>query len=484
MLRFAPTPSGLLHCGNARVALLNWLRARQTGADFLLRFDDTAVSGDNNPAAIKGDSDTAAKNDDKDDDNGARELSEAIETDLRWLGLDWDRTERQSARAQLYEDARTRLVADGRLYPCYETPDELEAMRREAKERGRAFTYDRARALDLTPADRAQFEREGRVPHWRFRLSGGEVSWADMSAGEKSFNLSSLSDPVVARADGRVLYLLASAVDDIETGVSEVVRGADHVVNTAVQIDIVRALGGEVPKFAHIPLVRTGGGEDLSKRAGASDWTLAALRGAGVEPLALACYLSRLGTGVPMEPVGGIGDLVEDFDLGLHGGGAPRLDRRALSRLSSRTLHGLEWSRAEARLRDEGISGVDEGMWRMVSGNLTVLDDIRYWVSLGAGDLSAPDVDEGGSVLARVALSTLTAMDESVWQRDSDSDGDGDGAWNAWRELLEEASGLRGRNLMVPLRLLLTGRRDGPEFGALLGYYGRSWAINRLQLIN
>ncbi|MGR4000374.1 MAG: glutamate--tRNA ligase family protein [Alphaproteobacteria bacterium] len=462
MLRFAPSPSGQLHAGNARIAVLNWLRARQTGSEFLLRFDDT------------------------DAERSTRALSDCIEFDLRWLGLDWDKLERQSERAQHYEQARARLVAGERLYRCYETPDELAAMRRSARLRGRPFVYDR-RGLELSDTEHRQLESEGRKPYWRFRLSSGTVAWEDMAAGEKSFTMELLSDPVVVRADGRPLYLLASSVDDIEMGVREIVRGEDHITNTAAQIDMIRALGGREPRFAHIPLVRAEEGEGLSKRKGDdSEWSLSALRdGRGFESLAVVAYLARVGTGVPMESVSDIRDLVEGFDLGAHGGGAPRLDRLTLARMSARALHTLNWERARARLEEEGIDGVDESLWQLVSGNLETIGEVRHWRDLATGDAPIFTLEAEEKDLARLALATLATLSEVSWSEGSEgNEGDKESdtfIFKEWRRLLEKESGKSGRALLVPFRYLLTGLNKGPELGAVIAYLGAERVASRLE---
>ena len=454
-LRFAPSPTGALHAGNARIALLNRLRATQAGARFLLRFDDT------------------------DDTRSRPEFAQAIARDLAWLGITWDAELRQSDRLDRYFEAKDKLAAAGRLYPCYETPQELEAMRRAAKLAGRAFVYDR-RALKLTEAECKTLEAEGRAPHWRFRLSGEMIAWHDLAVGEKKFSLTDLSDPVVIRADGRLLYLLASTVDDLDHGVTEILRGDDHITNTAAQIDMFRALAEvfsvqrDVPRFAHVPLVRAADGGGLSKREGESDWTLAHLRDtAGYEPEAVAGYLAQVGTGAPLEagasaPQVRLEELAQTLDLAAHGGGSPRLDPEALSRLNGRCLHVLPYDLACPRLEARGIV-LDESLWRLVSPNLERLADASHWATLFTEPATAfAELDAEEQALARAAHSVLPSdpWDETTLK--------------GWAGALTEATGKKGRGLFVPLRKILTGRADGPELAPFLALFGRTRTEARL----
>ena len=369
--------------------------ATQTGANFLLRFDDT------------------------DDTRSRSEFARAIAEDLAWLGITWDAESRQSDRLDRYFEAKDRLVAAGRLYPCYETPQELEAMRRAAKLAGRAFVYDR-RALSLTEDQRAALEAEGRVPHWRFRLSGETIAWRDLAVGEKQFALTDLSDPVVIRADGRLLYLLASTVDDLDHGVTEILRGDDHITNTAAQIDMYRALAevfavqGDVPRFAHVPLVRAGGWwRTVLSVKGESNWTLAQLRDtAGYEPEAVAGYLAQVGTGAALEagasaPQVRLEELAQTLDLAAHGGGSPRLDEEALLRLNSRCVHILPYDLASLRLEARAIA-IDESLWRLIAPNLERLADASHWATLFAEPATAfAGLDAEEQTLARAAHSAL-----------------------------------------------------------------------------
>ncbi len=438
--RFAPSPTGRLHLGNVRIALVNWLFARKAQGRFLLRHDDTDAER-----------------------SEARYIA-AVEEDLAWLGLDWDAAARQSERLDRYADAFARLREAGLVYPCFETADELAAKRREAQARGRPPVYDRA-SLRLDDAARARLEAEGRKPYWRFRLPDAEIAWTDLLRGPQRFRLTSFSDPVVFRADGRPTYTLASVVDDIALGVTHVIRGEDHVANTAVQIALIEALagGGAAPVFAHLPLLLDAEGRNLSKREGSL--SLAALRERGIEPLAIASLLARLGTADPVTPATRLDDLVAGFDLGRFGRAAPHFDPAELARLNARVLHALPFEAVAERLAELGIEGADARFWEAVRGNLGTLEDARLWWRVCRGEI-AP-VIEDAAFTARAA----ELLPDEPWD---------DGVWAAWTRALAAATGRRGRALFHPLRLALTGREDGPELKNLLPMIGRARAYARL----
>ncbi len=438
-LRFAPSPTGLLHVGNVRAALANYLMARNHGGSFLLRLDDT---------------DTA---------RNRPEHAAAIEQDLQWLGLDWDETFRQSDRLPEYEAAARRLEAAGRLYPCFESEAELQAKRDQRLRRRLPPVYDRA-MLKLTPEQRAAAEAGGKTPYWRFRLSDGATAWRDMVLGDKQVRLATLSDPVLVRADGTPLYTFTSVVDDLATGITHIVRGEDHVTNTAVQLDIWAALGGDPAAiaFAHLPLLVGDDGGKLSKRTGAL--SLRGLRQDGVEPTAVTAYLARLGTSddpVPCE----LPQLAAEFDLGRYSRSSPRFDIRQLLALNRRVLHGLAFE----AVRDRLPPGATPAFWEVVRGNLDVLVEARGWWDVVAGHI-VPPLAEGDGDFLREALATLPL---EPWTAD---------VWMHWTDALKAATGRKGRTLFHPLRLALTGEERGPEMRGLLPLMGRSRAAERLRV--
>ncbi len=441
LTRFAPSPTGYLHAGNARLALMNYLFARHHGGRFLLRIDDT------------------------DAERSRPAYEEAIRQDLHWLGIEWDDALRQSERLDRYAAAAERLKASGRLYPCFESKEELDAKRERRLRRGLPPVYDRA-MLKLTPAQRAAAEAGGKRPYWRFRLSDGTAAWDDLVMGPQDVALSSVSDPVLVRADGTPLYTLTSVVDDIETGITHVIRGADHVTNTAIQSDIFAALDAapSAIRFAHLPLLLDETGGKLSKRL--DSVSLRKLRANGIEPRALAAYLARIGTADDLAPVG-MTELIASFDLARVSRAAARFDPAQLLALNRRILRDLSFAQVSSRLPQ----GATEAFWAAVRGNIDMLAEARGWWEAVAGEIVPPVVEaEEDRDLLRTALD---ALPPEPWDAE---------VWPHWTETIKQATGRKGRALFLPLRLALTGDDHGPEMKALLPLMGRARAARRLQL--
>lgn len=439
LVRFAPSPTGLLHVGNARTALLNWLFARANGGRFVLRFDDTDTS------------------------RSREEYVTAIQNDLSWLGLAWSHTFRQSFRLARYDEALARLQQAGRVYACYETPEELDYKRWRQINQGKPPIYDRA-GLQLTAAQRQAFEAEGRRPHWRFLLTGDAVAWDDLVRGPVQMQADHMSDPIVVRADGSFLFLLPAMVDDIEVGVTHVIRGEDHVSNTAVQIQICRALGAEPPTFAHLPLMTDISGKGLSKRLGSL--TVGALAEEGVEPMAVNGYLANLGTGEPLAVLTSLDALAEDFDLTRYGRGTPKFDEAQLRTLNNRLIHESPYTAIRPQLDAMGLEHADAVFWEAVRPNLSRLSEVRYWhdVCFGAID---PVVPDPGFLDAAASL-----LPAEPWSGET---------WETWTKALKGATGRKGKELFQPLRLALTGVEHGPELKALLPLIGRPTVERRLR---
>lgn len=439
VLRFAPSPTGLLHVGNARTALYNALFARREGGRFILRYDDT---------------DTA---------RSTEEFANAIAEDVAWLGLTPDRVEHQSRRLPRYDAAVERLKAAGRLYPAYESEEELDAQRQARRRRGLPPVYDRA-ALKLTEAERAALEGEGRRPHWRFRLDGRRVEWDDMVRGRQAVDTQTLSDPVLVREDGSYLYTLTSVVDDIEMGVTHVVRGEDHVTNTGVQIEIIEALGAAPPAFGHHNLLVLPSGEGLSKRLG--HLSLRALREEGEEALAVASLAVLTGTSLPVEPVASLDELAARIDFAKISRAPARFDPDELTALTAGTLHRLPFEAVAERLAALGIGG-GAAFWLAVRGNLARLPDAARWWRVVEGPLTPPPSPEDSDFLRLAADLLPGEWGEDVYAR--------------WIAAVKPASGRSGRALFHPLRLALTGEEGGPELKALLPLIGREKAAARLR---
>ncbi|WP_448585939.1 glutamate--tRNA ligase [Thermaurantiacus sp.] len=434
--RFAPSPTGRLHVGNVRTALLNWLFARQSGGRFLLRLDDTDVT------------------------RSSEVFAASIRADLDWLGMTPDGEARQSARLARYDEALARLAASGYAYRAYETPEELDIKRRLRLARGLPPVYDRA-ALALTEADHLRLAAEGVAPHWRFRLSPDlPHAWDDLVRGPSRIDPASLSDPVIRRADGTWLYLLPSVVDDIDMGVTHVIRGEDHVTNTGVQLQMFEALGAAPPAFGHAPLLAGSDGK-LSKRLGSIG--VAEFRAAGIEPLAVKALLARLGTSQAVEPVADEAELIAGFDLSHLGRATPRFDEAELAALNAKILHQLPYAAVRDRVP------LDEAAWTAVRGNLSTLSEAAQWQAVIEGPVPVPDLPPEDRAYLAEAAGVLSALrfEPNVWR--------------ALTDRLKAHTGRRGRALFLPLRLALTGRAEGPDMAGLLPLIGQPAALARLQ---
>ena len=433
-VRFAPSPTGLLHVGNARTALLNWLFAKKLGGRFLLRIDDTDAA------------------------RSTKAFEEAIYRDLDWLGLRHDGTDRQINRLSLYSTAFYKLQAAGRIYPCYETETELERQRSLQAARKLPPIYNRA---SLDPANKAKWEAEGRKPHWRFLLSRKKVGWTDLVRGPVEIDTATMSDPVLVRADGAFLYTLPSVADDIDMTISHVVRGEDHVTNTAAQIEIFEALGGPVPEFAHFPLLVGASGEALSKRLGSL--SLEQLRQDGLEPLAVASYLAKIGTSDPVEPRLSLGELAGEFDFAKIGRAPAHFVPEELAALNAKLLHTMPYSMVAGRL-PPALSG--EEFWDAIKPNLTKLSDAAELGRLVTGPVTP--VIEDASLAAKAAA----LLPPEPWDQET---------WGAWTKAVSAETGAKGRGLFHPLRLALTAQEHGPELKKLLPLIGRDRALARLE---
>lgn len=437
IVRFAPSPTGRIHIGNLRPALLNWLFARRDGGTFILRLDDTDL------------------------ERSKQEYAEGIREDLRWLGLDWDREEHQSKRFPRYAAAVETLKKTGRLYPAYETPDELERRRKRQLARGLPPVYDRA-ALKLTDEERAALEAEGRKPHWRFLLEERSVAWDDLIRSEQTIEASSLSDPVLVREDGTYLYTLPSVVDDIEFGVTHVIRGEDHVANTGVQIQLFEALGAAPPAFAHHNLLIGADGQALSKRLGSL--SIRSFREAGLEPLAVLSHSATIGTSHAVAPYKSLSALAGLFDFGKLSRAPARFDLEELKALNARLLQELDYEAVAERLAAEGIGGGAE-FWDAVRQNVHVFEDAKLWWRVVTGPVEPETVSPDLLEAARRLLPP------EPWGPDS---------FGAWTNAIKAETGAKGKALFHPLRLALTGRADGPELKALMPLIGRNRVETRL----
>ena len=447
-VRFAPSPTGNIHIGNARTALINWIYARQNGGKFILRYDDT------------------------DKARSKQEYADGIARDLAWLGIKPDRVERQSERADAHEAATRRLKDAGLLYACYETADELDRQRKRFAMRGLPPVYNRA-ALRYSDEELARFEEEGRKPHWRFLLPNfetdpfetkrTEIHWDDLVRGPQTVDLASLSDPVLVREDGSWLYTLPSVVDDIDMDVTHIIRGDDHVTNTGVQIAIFEALGAKAPGFGHHNLLTTASGEGLSKRLGSL--SLQALAEDHYEPMAVASLATLIGTSGAVEAVATMEELVSRFDIGSVTKSAAKFDVGELDKLNAKLVHELAYETVATRLGAAGAGG-GEAFWLAVRGNLDKVEDAAFWWH--RIESATPQIDAEDAEFIQSAAGLLP---EEPWDETT---------WGVWTAAVKEATGRKGKGLFMPLRKALTGESHGPELAALLPLIGRERTLARL----
>jgi glutamyl-tRNA synthetase len=437
IVRFAPSPTGRIHIGNARTAILNWLLAQNSGGQFILRYDDT---------------DTA---------RSTQEFADGIAADIAWLGIKPGRIEWQSKRFSRYDDVAADLRERGFLYPCYETADELDRRRKRQQARGLPPVYDRA-ALKMREEELQTYLAQGRKPHWRFKLAQKMVEWNDLIRGPVHIDTATLSDPVLVREDGTYLYTLPSVIDDVDFGITHVVRGEDHVVNTAVQIEITEAINGKVPTYAHHSLLIGADGKGLSKRLGSL--SISAMRDEGLESMAVVSHAALLGTSDNIHPCADYKELVDGFDLAKLSRAPSRFDEMELKALNAKLLHMLPYAAVKDRLPENS-----EAFWLAVRGNLQKFSDAAFWQGVIQNDLAPNGSPESGAFMA----SAKQLLPPEPWDSTT---------WKAWTEAIKAATGRKGKDLFMPLRRALTGLDHGPELAALLPLIGRQRAISRLDV--
>lgn len=455
VVRFAPSPTGWLHVGNVRTAIANFLFAKSQGGKFMLRVDNT------------------------DRARSTSEYEAGLKQDLEWLGVNWDLIEKQSDRFDRYELAKADLIAKGRLYPCYETAEEIDIKRKMLISRGLPPIYDRG-ALNDTPEQRAKYEAEGRKPHWRFKLDAAPIIWDDMVRGKVEFDGSKLSDPVMFREDGVVLFTFATSVDDGELGITHIIRGEDHVSNTAMQVQIMQAMGHKIPVFGHMSLLKMKEGK-ISKRVGGGD--IRSLREGGIFPMAVASYLSKIGTSDAIDVFEHMTTLIADFSIDKFGRSMANYDPLELERLNQKLLHSMSFNNAKIHFSDsnqmtcegvdlsklEALKCVDESFWNSVKGNLTNLQEIAVWASIFFKPVILDFLSSESKQFNNEAAQLLPA---GKWDENS---------WDQFVNAVKEKTGRKGKELFMPLRLALTGREHGPEMKVVFALLGRDRAEKRLK---
>lgn len=436
-VRFAPSPTGLLHVGNLRTALANYLFTKSQGGRFLLRIDDTDL------------------------ERSKAEYEEGLKRDLTWMGLVWDQFEKQSDRFAKYDAARDALIAAGRLYPCYETAEELDVKRKMLISRGLPPMYDRA-ALTLTDEQKQAYEAQGRRPHYRFRMDAAPIVWEDMIRGKVEFDGGKIADPVLFREDGVALFTLSTSVDDGEMGITHIIRGEDHVSNTAVQVQVMEALGYAPPVFGHMALLKMKDGK-ISKRVGGGD--VQALREGGIFPLVLASYLAKIGTSDAIELAPDMEALAQGFSTSKLGRAMANYDTNEVERLNQKYLHQLPFADVKAHLEALGLGHVTEAFWEQVKANLAAVADVKDWWDITQNEL-APVIEDTLFATTAAGLLPQTELDEQSWE--------------PFVNAVKEATGKKGKELFMPLRLALTGKEHGPEMKVVFAMLGRERAKQRL----
>ncbi len=437
-VRFAPSPTGKLHVGNIRVALMNYLYCKANEGKFLLRIDDTDFV------------------------RSTKEFEEGIRADLNWLGIKWDEIEYQSKRNDIYDKARDGLIEKGLLYPCYEDSEELDVKRKILTSMGKPPIYDRA-ALKLTNEEKAQLEAKGRKPHYRFKLSGKRVVWNDLVRGNQTVDTSSMSDPVLIREDGAYLYTLPSVVDDVDLGVTHVIRGEDHVTNTGAQIEIFEALSGTRPEFGHFPLLVGKDGEGLSKRLGSL--SIESMREDGTSAMAILSLLAKLGTSDPVEAVKKIDNLIAGFSFAKIGRAPARFSPDDVARLDIQLLHLSSYEEVKGNLASlESDLGAE--FWEIIRPNINKLDEAKIWVNVVNGEIDPiiEDKDFCEKAFNCLPVSELGAQ-----------------SWQEFTNKVKELTGAKGKDLFMPLRKALTGQAHGPDMGRLFPMIGLEKSKLRLQ---
>lgn len=440
-VRFAPSPTGYLHIGNARAALINYLYSLNLNGKFILRIDDTDL------------------------ERSKPEYEKAIFTDLEWLGIKHATTFKQSERFSRYHEIKQQLIDSGRLYPCYETPEELDFKRKRQLAKGKPPVYDRA-GLELSADEKSKLESEGRKPHWRFKLNHAPIIWNDIVRGEVKFDASQLSDPVLVRADGVFLYSLCSVIDDIDYNITHIIRGEDHVTNTATQIqlfDAVKEGSSNSLTFGHTTLLMDEDGHPLSKRLGSL--SIGQIKESGIEPMAIACLLARLGTSLPIEPLLSLNDIAKTFDLSTFSRTPPRFSEKDLWILNHKIYHLMPFEQISKILESKGFKNFTQNHWNAIHDNIEKIEDIKNWNIIFFGNLHTDNSDK------EFLKTSLALLPNNNWDENT---------WSTWTQNIKEKTGKKGRELFMPLRKALTGMNHGPEMKFLLPLIGDEIVKKRL----
>ena len=436
--RFAPSPTGLLHIGNARSAVINWAHIKNKGGEFILRIDDT------------------------DTERSKKEYENKIKKDLLWLGLSWSKTFNQSQRKEIYDKKILFLKESNKIYPCFESLEELSLKRKTLLSSGKPPIYDRS-ALKLTTDQIEDLITKGQAPHWRFKLEDEIIEWQDLIKGKISFDTKNLSDPVLIREDGSLLYHLHSVVDDIEENITDIIRGEDHITNTAFHIQLFKSLNAHVPRFGHHPFLTDEEGKSFGKRLGSL--SIQKMYEDGFESLTLLNYLLSIGTSKNLSKEKNIDLLVNNFNINSLASSSPKFSINVLKLLNKDMLQSYDFSDVKQKFIDLKIKDASEDFWIFIKNNINYFSESLDWISVINSNETY--IDNSNDYLNIAAeLLPEDPYDETTW--------------DVWTDLIKNQTGKKGKELFMPIRFALTGRNKGPELKYLLPLLTKKHILKKL----
>ena len=438
--RFAPSPTGKIHIGNARSAILNWFFCKQNKGEFILRIDDT------------------------DQNRSSKEFEDSIKADLKWLGLDWSYTFNQSSRVQIYNDKINTLKNYKRLYPCFETEEELALKKKSLLSSGKPPIYDRS-SLNLSEEEINTKIKSGKRPHWRFKLSPDEINWKDLIKGNISFDPKNLSDPVLIREDGTLLYHLPSVIDDIQENITHIIRGEDHIANTALHIQIFSALDSDIPKFAHHPFLIDDEGKGFSKRMGSL--SIENFKNEGFENITLLNYFLFIGSSTNILPMINLKEIINKFDINTISKSSAKFSKESLISLNQDIIKLFSFDDIKDKLVHLQTNLKNESFWRFVKNNITYIHEVDIWEKVITKINNYKDFNIDKKFID-VAANELP------------NDPFDDNSWDNWTSNIKNKTGLKGKDLFMPLRLILTGKSHGPELKYLMTLFDKNGILQKL----
>ncbi len=438
--RFAPSPTGKIHIGNARSAILNWVYCKQNKGEFILRIDDT------------------------DQNRSSKEYENNIKSDLQWLGIEWSYSFNQSSRSNVYNDKIEFLKNKKRLYPCFETAEELALKKKSLLSSGKPPIYDRS-SLNLSEEEINQKIKSGKKPHWRFKLETDQIFWNDLIKGDVSFDPKNLSDPILIREDGTLLYHLPSVIDDIQENITHIIRGEDHIANTAYHIQIFKALKSTIPIFAHHPFLIDDKGKGFSKRMGSL--TIENFKTEGFENITLLNYFLFIGSSKNIDPIKDLNKIINKFDINNLSKSSAKYSKDSLVSLNKDTIKLFSFDEIKYKLNNIKNNLQNENFWCFVKNNITFINQISNWEKVITTINSYKDLNIDKNFID-IAADQLP--DEPFDEK----------TWDIWTSKIKEKTGLKGKDLFMPLRLMLTGKTHGPELKYFMPLFDKNGILEKL----